>query len=248
MDYAQIYDVFINRIKAQKRVKTNGVYYESHHIVPQSMGGAHGPHNRVWLTAREHFFAHHLLWRIHRTPGMALAFFMMSNGNQLQQREKKISSREYAKIRETVMIATKENGKKAYAVKAGFHALSKDENRKNAAISGRINLENGTGVFGQTEEQRIANASKAGRVTASRHGLTGVCLNPNNPEWVEARRASGKSAAARMSKEDRLAASRVGNAVLAEKQKGCRWITDGTTRKRLFAGETLPDGWRFGLK
>lgn len=200
------------------------------------------------LTAKEHFVAHHLLWKANPSNSkLALAFWMMANTRGIR-----ISANSYQLAKEAANVLIKKNarrnGKKAYAAKAGFHALSKDENRKNAAISGRINLENGTGVFGQTEEQRIANASKAGRVTASRHGLTGVCLNPNNPDWIEARRAGGKSAAALMSKEDRLAASRVGNAVLAEKQKGCRWITDGTTRKRLFAGETLPNGWRFGLK
>lgn len=36
-------------------------YYESHHIIPQSLGGSNEPVNLVNLTAREHFICHYLL-------------------------------------------------------------------------------------------------------------------------------------------------------------------------------------------
>ena len=55
-----------------------GAYYERHHIVPKSHGGSNAKENLILLTAREHFLAHWMLWRIHRTRQMAHAFFCMS--------------------------------------------------------------------------------------------------------------------------------------------------------------------------
>ena len=39
MDYKKIYDNIIKRSKNEKRKKYNGIYYESHHIIPKCLGG-----------------------------------------------------------------------------------------------------------------------------------------------------------------------------------------------------------------
>lgn len=91
MDYKEHYDKLISTRKLRERV--TGVYYERHHIVPTSMGGEHSEENLVYLTAREHFIAHWLLWRIHRNRKMSTAFILMCR--------KTTSSRAYAEARES---------------------------------------------------------------------------------------------------------------------------------------------------
>ena len=75
MNYQWHYNQLILTRKA--RIKEEGTYYERHHIVPKSMGGEDTEENLIYLTAREHFIAHWLLWRIHRNKEMAFAFLSM---------------------------------------------------------------------------------------------------------------------------------------------------------------------------
>jgi hypothetical protein len=56
------------------------------------MGGTNERSNLVRLTAREHFIAHWLLWKIHRTSKMACAFFMMTKN---RSHEHVINSRQF---------------------------------------------------------------------------------------------------------------------------------------------------------
>jgi hypothetical protein len=76
MDYKKHYELLINSRK--ERIIIDGEYYEKHHIVPKSMGGGDDPNNLIYLTAREHFIAHWLLWRIYRNEKMAFAFYAMT--------------------------------------------------------------------------------------------------------------------------------------------------------------------------
>jgi hypothetical protein len=67
------------------------------------MGGTDDPENLVYLTAREHFLAHWLLWRIHRNQQTSYAFFCMQNfkNDKVQgENRKKFSSIAYAEARE----------------------------------------------------------------------------------------------------------------------------------------------------
>jgi hypothetical protein len=107
MNYEKIYkDLMIDRIdkKPQRLIeKRCGFYFEGHHITPKWMGGdgnSNRPKNNaniVLLTAREHFLAHWLLWRIHRNRPSALAFHKMISNNKNQNR--KYSSRGYEEAR-----------------------------------------------------------------------------------------------------------------------------------------------------
>ena len=56
------YNLVESRSKLDRK-KHQGIYYESHHIVPKSLGGSNDSHNLVLLTAREHLVAHLLLTR-----------------------------------------------------------------------------------------------------------------------------------------------------------------------------------------
>lgn len=107
MDYKKIYDDFMQsrlNIKKERHIlKKQGIYFEGHHIIPKAKGGtgtstrALNHPNIVLLTAREHFLAHWLLWRIYRDRSSALAFHKMMSTNDHQTRTK--SSRGYEEAR-----------------------------------------------------------------------------------------------------------------------------------------------------
>lgn len=95
---------------AKQRI-TEG-YTETHHIIPQSLGGSNSKDNLVELTAREHFICHWLL--IKMTEGddrskMLYALKGMKAENKYQQRyQTKITARVY----ETYRIEHAENHSK----------------------------------------------------------------------------------------------------------------------------------------
>lgn len=59
--YSRIYFSIINIAKNSNRSKSKEVYFESHHIIPKSMGGSNSTENRVLLTVKEHYTCHRLL-------------------------------------------------------------------------------------------------------------------------------------------------------------------------------------------
>jgi hypothetical protein len=87
MDYIAHYNKLIFSRKNLSRRKGEGIYYERHHIIPKWLGGTDGRDNLILLTAREHFVAHHLLWKHYRDRPSALAFHRMTKSkNPAQQR------------------------------------------------------------------------------------------------------------------------------------------------------------------
>lgn len=112
MDYKKIYDnLMLSRLSAKPQrllLKKNGDYFEGHHIIPKCKGGS-GNSNRpknnpniVLLTAREHFLAHWLLWRIYRDRQTSLSFHKMISTNKNQNRI--TSSRGYQEARESFRL------------------------------------------------------------------------------------------------------------------------------------------------
>ena len=112
MNYEKIYNNFmldrINLKPLRLKQKRDGFYFEGHHIIPKCKGGT-GNSNRpknnvniVLLTAREHFLAHWLLWRIYGDRQMALAFHKMMSNTKNTNRIS--SSRGYAEAREAFKL------------------------------------------------------------------------------------------------------------------------------------------------
>jgi uncharacterized protein YfeS len=95
--YKQLYAKMIRAAKLEDRRKNLGVYYESHHIVPEFMfknrkrpgpkghldGDANKSDNLVLLTFQEHLMAHYYLYEIYKdtrygySTGAALTFFFI---------------------------------------------------------------------------------------------------------------------------------------------------------------------------
>ena len=112
MNYEKIYNDLMNDRLNKKplrlKEKRSGFYFEGHHILPKCKGGtgtstrAKNNPNIVLLTAREHFLAHWLLWRIYGDRQMALAFHKMMSSTKHTNRI--TSSRGYAEAREAFRI------------------------------------------------------------------------------------------------------------------------------------------------
>lgn len=97
-NYQYHYDKLVETRRG--RVPEKGNDYEKHRVVMKSMGGSDEPDNIVVLTAREHFLAHWLLWRIHRNRETAAAFAFMKRHCK--------SARLHAELREASFLANKE--------------------------------------------------------------------------------------------------------------------------------------------
>ncbi|MCK3776214.1 NUMOD3 domain-containing DNA-binding protein [Ensifer sesbaniae] len=89
-NYTASYVHLIRRAKRENRRKGDGTYYESHHIVPKSLGGSNRKFNRVLLTAEEHLRAHLLLPEMvssaYHKHKMACALSRMVHGNREQRK------------------------------------------------------------------------------------------------------------------------------------------------------------------
>jgi len=86
--------------KAKSRPLPNG-YIEQHHVIPVCLGGDNTPENIIALTAREHYIAHLLLWKMsmdkksHNKMTMALHVMVNGSGNKKQNRSYLVPSRIY---------------------------------------------------------------------------------------------------------------------------------------------------------
>jgi len=104
MNYNKIYNNLISRAKNRK---LNG-YVERHHIIPVSEGGSNDPDNLVELTAREHFFAHLLLYKQEKTSSRVNALWAMIRESDGQSRYYP-SSRIYGYLKEERAIHMRES-------------------------------------------------------------------------------------------------------------------------------------------
>lgn len=87
------------------RTRFTGVYTETHHVVPKSLGGVNSPENLVKLTAREHFICHWLLTKMvdnkkHKYQ-MWNAFSCMLYRENSNQTRYRVSSRVFETIKST---------------------------------------------------------------------------------------------------------------------------------------------------
>lgn len=99
MNYQKIYNQLIEKRQNQQLSKKD-CYVEKHHIIPRSMGGNNDKKNLVNLTAKEHFIAHFLLYKIYKNREMAFAFFSMTRGKNNKGMKTYFNSNSYAIARE----------------------------------------------------------------------------------------------------------------------------------------------------
>lgn len=96
MDYIRIYKQIIeNARNLESQRLVDKTYVEEHHIVPKCMGGLDVDSNLVYLTAREHFICHWLLFKKYKSADLAHAFYSMVNGPLAQNSKRDIQPSSY---------------------------------------------------------------------------------------------------------------------------------------------------------
>lgn len=108
MNYKKIYD---NLIESANINPKEDRYKELHHIIPLCMGGSDENDNKVFLTARQHYLAHWLLYKIYRTSSLVHAWHSMSRIGKGQE-ERKINSHlfEYCKKERSKLLSIQYSG------------------------------------------------------------------------------------------------------------------------------------------
>jgi hypothetical protein len=160
--YTKWYNQIINR--ARNRIIDG--YTESHHIIPESLGGPDTPENLVELTAREHFICHWLLVKM--TIGedhwkMVNALRMMRAEKSGQQRYKtKITARVYESLKKeySILQSEKKRGENNPMYGDKFYRSEEGKQRQRKAILGDNN-----GAKQETAREKITN-SKLGKKRA----------------------------------------------------------------------------------
>lgn len=107
MEHQKHYDRLIETRRSLNRSKSDEEYYEKHHIIPKALGGLNDTSNLVLLTAKEHYIAHWLLYKIYPDSNdTAYAFWKMTfPGSKFTKRNYKISSIAYSAAKTAMSVA-----------------------------------------------------------------------------------------------------------------------------------------------
>jgi len=126
------YDNFISSRKL--RTIPKNVYTENHHIIHKSLGGSDEDENLIILTAREHYIAHLMLWKVYGKQ-MTQAFYMMCGFTKYKN---KLTSKQYEQLKKE-MKHTEETKKKIGKANKGRKIKIKQsvETRRKRAESNR---------------------------------------------------------------------------------------------------------------
>jgi hypothetical protein len=92
------YQKFIDSRK--QRIIPENIYIEKHHIIPRSMGGNDLEENLIDLTAREHFIAHLILWKVYGGSMVTAFYFMQHKGTNTCKHGCKLTSRQFQLLKE----------------------------------------------------------------------------------------------------------------------------------------------------
>lgn len=123
MNYHRMYEQLIEKRRREPLDKSS-VYCEKHHFIPKCMGGTNESWNLVYLTAKEHFIAHHLLYLMNPTNiSLMSALMAMCANPKGGKRQMLLSARRHGRLRE------------AYAQKKRemFAAMSPEDKEKRRA-------------------------------------------------------------------------------------------------------------------
>lgn len=103
MNYQQQYNQLVESRK--NRILDPSIIYEKHHIIPACFGGKRNKENLVYLTYREHYIAHKLLFEFSEGQNktkMGFALHRICNINNKNQTYRIKNNREYEKVKTQV--------------------------------------------------------------------------------------------------------------------------------------------------
>lgn len=180
LKYSNWYDSLIS--KAKSRYLPLTMYTEQHHVVPRSFGGSDDKSNLVKLTAREHYVAHLLLWKMRfpSTYGSKMSFAFGTFINRFKQEyhsSYKITSRIY------------EQFKKEYSV-----LMSEKNTGEGNPFYGKTHTDDTKRVIGEKSKQKIFKKGPENPCWGKKQNLTEEQIKQrsenskakwNDPEWKE---------------------------------------------------------------
>lgn len=110
MDYKKIYDNLIEDAIRNPKIDD---YKELHHNIPKCMGGSDRKDNLVKLTAKQHYLAHWLLYKIYKTSSLVHAWHSMSRIGTGQEK-RLINSKlfEYCKKERSKILSENSKGER----------------------------------------------------------------------------------------------------------------------------------------
>lgn len=94
MNWLRAYETLVERSRSRERPPV----FEKHHVVPKCLGGSNDKSNIVFLTPKEHFFAHKLLVRIY--PNNRGVWFALIAMGRLSEFKSRIFASERVRARE----------------------------------------------------------------------------------------------------------------------------------------------------
>lgn len=108
MNYRKIYDQLVVKAKDRRKRDKKTMYLEKHHIQPRSLGGNDNRSNLVYLTAREHYLSHWLLFKFTTKTDdkikMGFAFAQMAMTSE-SHNGRGITSRKYERAMKANSLA-----------------------------------------------------------------------------------------------------------------------------------------------
>lgn len=134
--------------KAQSRDESRSGYFEKHHIIPKSLGGADNLDNLVKLTAREHFVCHLLLVKMLKgRPKYKMAFAlnrMLSTSknhkryipsSRLYEMSRRIRSEAISSIHKGIPESAESNIKRSLAQKGIPKGPKTEEHKRKLSVA-----------------------------------------------------------------------------------------------------------------
>ena len=153
MNYQQHYDALVLRVRNRLEIPDPN---ERHHVIPKSLGGTNDLSNLIFLTPKEHYVAHHLLWKIYRNKEMHFAFWLMATkcSNSEYQRNYNVNSRTYQLLKEQHVIEVSKIHK---------GKTRSEESKKKGSISLKGKKSWCKGLTGIHSEEGLKSISRAQR-------------------------------------------------------------------------------------
>jgi len=139
-------------LTAQARTLPNNVYFEKHHIIPQSIGGSNKKINLISLTAKEHFICHRLLTKFltgEAKMKMSFATWIMMTNNNPHQKRYKVTSRMYEIVKKE-MVAVQRTDEYRKKISEG---IKKSSNIKPVWNKGKI------GIYSDEYKEKLRQAN-----------------------------------------------------------------------------------------
>lgn len=177
MDYQRIYNQLVSNAKNRKVSQ----YTELHHIIPKCMGGSNTNDNLVRLTAREHFIAHHLLYKIHKTAQLAHAWFSMLRIGKGQHRIFTSIQYEQAKLAHAKELSHKMKGANNHFF--GRKHTQETKKKLSDLAKGRVKTKETIATWIEkvakkpaSEKQKLAASAASKNKIVLKNVETGMCI------------------------------------------------------------------------